>query len=89
MISVNFSDMSSSLPPSTGVTFRVCLLLLEPEGFVAGATTTIGFALPKSSTKFYKLSLDGTSWGGLAWDRTTGVRFKPSGLMRLTIQDGG
>jgi len=89
MLSVNFSDTSFSLPPPTGVTFPVGLLSFELEGLETGATTTIDVELPKPTNTYYMLSLDGTSWENLAWDGTTGVQFEPSGLMRLTIQDGG
>ncbi len=89
MLSVNFSGTSFSLPPPTGVSFPVGLLSFELEGLATGATTTIEVQLPKPANTYYKLSLDGTSWENLAWDGTTGVQFEPSGLMRLTIQDGG
>lgn len=89
VLSVNFSDTSFSLPPPTGVTFPVGLLSFELEGLATGATTTIDVELPKPTNTYYMLSLDGTTWETLDWDGTTGVQFEPSGLMRLTIQDGG
>ena len=86
---VHFSAPPAEPAPPAAATFPFGVLYFRLVGVAPGGTATVEVELPAPVNAYYKLSPDGSAWNDFAWDGTTGARFGPGNLVRLTLQDGG